>query len=108
ENFGRNWKKKMFGDTESLATNSSRKGRTSKAIRSRLSLQKKNRLGTDFQKQVQALLENKASPHVIAVIEGKDEKASFSLKSSVGDESIDVSYTRINYVQGTNAKGSKD
>ncbi|TRW27530.1 hypothetical protein FMM05_02500 [Flavobacterium zepuense] len=108
ENFGRTWKSKMGVDTLNLATSSSRKGVSDADAKKMLSLQSKTTLGADFQAHVQALLENKTMPHVIAVIEGKEEKPSLQLKTEVGTETLDVQYTRKLYIQGTNAKGSSD
>ena len=107
-NFGKKWKVRMNADPLELATLSSKKVVSSADATKLLSLQSRTVLGTDFQAQVQGLLENKTSPHVIAVIEGKEEMSSLSLKSKVGDDLIDVPYTRVTYIQGTNAKGSSD
>lgn len=108
ENFAKKWKTKMKADTLSLATAKSRKGVSSTDVKKMLSLQSKTVLGTDFQAQVQALLENKTNPHVIAVIEGKQEMPSLSIKAKVDMKDVDVPYTRVKYVQGRNARGSSD
>lgn len=108
ENFGKSWKSKMSADTLNLATSSSRKGVSDAVAKKMLSLQSKSVLGTDFQSHVQALLENKTMPHVIAVIEGKEEKASLQLKTQVDAQSLDVHYTKKLYIQGKNAKNGSD
>lgn len=108
ESFAREWKSKMNADTLDLATAKSRKGVSSTDVKKMLSLQSKTVLGTDFQAQVQALLENKTNPHIIAVIEGKQEMPSLSIKTKVDTKDVDVPYTRVKYVQGRNAKGSSD
>ncbi|MDO3628613.1 hypothetical protein [Mucilaginibacter sp. BT774] len=108
ENFGKKWKLKMEPDTLDLATPDSKNGVTDIEVRQMLGRQSKTLLGTDFQAQPRALLENKASPHVIAVIEGKQELPSFSIKAKAGDKVVDVVYTRTDYFQGENALGHKD
>lgn len=108
ENFAKKWKTKMKADTLSPATAKSRKGVSSTDVKKMLSLQSKTVLDTDFQAQVQALLENKTNPHVIAVIEGKQEMPSLSIKAKVDMKDVDVPYTRVKYVQGRNARGSSD
>ncbi|WP_316821924.1 hypothetical protein [Pedobacter gandavensis] len=108
ENFGIKWKDRMNDEPSELATMSSKKEISDEDATKLLSLQSRTDLGTDFQAQVQALLENKTSPHVIAVIEGKEEMSSLSVKTKVGDDLIDVPYTHITYIQGKNTKGSND
>lgn len=108
ENFGKKWKTQMNTDTLNLATSSSRKGVSEADIKKMLSLQSKSTLGSDFQSHVQSLLENKTMPHVIAVIEGKEEQQSLQLKTEVDNKSLDVNYTKKIYIQGTNAKGNSD
>jgi len=108
ENFGKKWKAKMSPDTLDLATPDSRKGVSDDEARKMLGLQSKTLLGPDFKAQAQSLLENKASPHVIAVIEGKKELSSFSLKAKAGDKEVDVLYTLVSYMEGQNSQGSVD
>ena len=108
ENFGKKWKLKMQPDTLDLATPESRKGVSDDEVRKMLGRQSKTLLGTDFQAQPRALLENKASPHVIAVVEGKEELPSFSIKAKAGDKEVSFAYTRVDYFQGENALGHKD
>jgi len=108
ENFGKKWKAKMNTETLELATPSSRKGVSDVEMKKILDLQAKTLLGTDFKAQVGALLDNKTSPHVIGVIEGKEELASFSIKAKAEDKEVDVTYTRVGYIQGENAKHHSD
>lgn len=108
ENFGRNWKARMSPDTHETATKKSRKGFSVKDIGRLLSRQSKGTYGPNFKEHVQGLLENKTSPHVIAVIEGKQESDSFSLKTQLDGKLIDVKYTRLDYAQGFNSLGAKD
>jgi hypothetical protein len=108
ENFGKTWKVKMNTDSLERATLKSRTEVSIADATALLSLQSRSVLDPDFQAQVQALLEKKTSPHVIAVIEGKQEMASFSLKTQVEGSAIDVPYTRAKYIQGSNSKGASD
>lgn len=108
ESFGKKWKQKMNSDTLERATKSSRIGVNSKEVSTLLSLQSRHLVETDFEKQLQKLIENKTLPHMIAVIEGREEKASLSLSTKIDDTAIDVPYKRLTYEQGTNSKGGKD
>ncbi len=107
-NFGKKWKTTMRGGSMSQVTKSSRRRVDPAEAAKLLSLQSKAVVGTDFEAQVQGLLESKTIPHVVAVIEGKQEARNFSLKVKVDDQSIDALYSRVMYSQGTNAEGSKD
>lgn len=108
ESFGKKWKQKMNSDTLERATKKSRLGVDNKEVSKLLNLQSRHLMETDFEKQVQKLIENKTLPHMIAVIEGREEKASLSLSTTIDDKAIDVPYTRLTYHQGTNLKGGKD
>jgi hypothetical protein len=108
ENFSRKFKSKMSTDTVERATKGSRTGVAEADMTKMFSRQSTTIIGTDFQAQVEKLLENKTSPQVITVIEGKEEAQSLSIKTKVGLQEIDVPYTRMTYIQGTNAKGSSD
>jgi hypothetical protein len=108
ENFGKKWKQKMDTDSRDWATKSSRMGKDPKELTKLLSKQSRQRIGIDFEKQMTKLLENKTIPHVIAVIEGKQEKSKFTISTTIGEEAKSIPYTRVAYVQGTNAKGASD
>lgn len=108
KHFGKKWEEKMNANTLDYVTKSSLSKVNSSETTKLLSLQSRSVVGTDFEKQVQKLLENKTIPHVIAVIEGKEEKASLSLSTKVDDKSIDVPYTRVKYVQGVTSNGTSD
>jgi len=108
ENFGKKWKASMSIDSLNQATKSSKLHVDLAETNTLLGLQSKVIVGTDFEAQVQALLEGKTNPHVIAVIEGKQEASNFSLKAKAGDDTVDAPYTMVKYLQGTNAKGSQD
>lgn len=108
ESFGKKWKQKMNSDTLERATKSSRLGVDSKEVSKLLNLQSRHLVETDFEKQLQKLIENKTLPHMIAVIEGREEKESVSLSTKVDEKAIDVPYKRLKYLQGTSSKGGKD
>jgi len=108
ENLGIKWEQDMHKETLDLATMKSRKGVDDDEVRKMLGNLLKTKHGSDFQAQSQALLLNKTSPHVIAVLEGKKERSSFSIKAKAGDKEIDVDYVFIEYLQGKNVLGHND
>ncbi|MBV8390835.1 MAG: hypothetical protein JO080_13615 [Mucilaginibacter sp.] len=108
ENFGKAWKTVMSSDSLQRPTKVSKMDAKPTEISDRLGRLSSSTITTGFEDQVQALFENRTVPHVIAVIEGKKEQASFSLKTRVEDKPVGLSYTRTTFSQGLNAKGSID
>lgn len=108
ENFGKTWRTRMNSDSLERATKLSRKGVSPEDISTALGRQSRSDISTGFNDQVQALLENKIIPHVIAVIEGKEEQSSLTLGARLEDKPINLSYTRAGYFQGLSTTGSND
>jgi len=108
ENFGKAWKAVMSSDALGRPTKASKRSAKPTELSDRLGRLSSSTVTTGFEDQVQALFENRTVPHVIAVIEGKKEQASFSLKTRVEDKPVGLSYTRMTFSQGLNAKGSID
>ncbi|AEW00557.1 hypothetical protein A4D02_24820 [Niastella koreensis] len=126
KNFGKAWQLKMFtGSAEQRMTDDSMTGVTREDIAAKDALQSRTLVSTNLEEQVQALFKNKTVPHVIAVIEGKEERDTFKLKTEVPvtDEekdpslavksgkktkSIELGYRKMGFSQGFTSKGAKD
>jgi hypothetical protein len=128
KNFGKKWEEKMkTGPPERRITRSSQKGINAKEIARRDGIQDRADVSTNFEEQVRALFNNKTVPHVVAVIEGKEEQASFSLKTEIPVrekkeeepslanqktdakyKAIEVGYKKKNFFQGYNTRSQKD
>lgn len=104
---GKEWFRKMLPDTDSHATESSKK-RVKKAEHDTLlNRQARTEVTTGFGDQVNELFKNKWIPHVIVVLEGKTEDEPISLSTKVKNEDIDLSYTRSDFYQGKINDGSR-
>lgn len=108
EQFAKSFGRKMIADSPDLATLKSRVGVTYTEAMSMIGRQKKLTLGSDFEQHVEGLLENKTVPHVIAVIEGKQEAKTISIKTRLDGHIEHVSFIRVSYVQGVNANEHND
>lgn len=111
ENFARKWRTRVnSGDPLSRVTKSSLKGLKAdkSAVSKAVKRQKVTSTGTDEQSQIRALLEDKTTPHVIAVVEGQQVKDQISLNVPVKDEIIPLEYTRVHFQEGATKAGSKD
>ncbi len=103
-NFARNYEKMVKGDPFSRATASSKKATTATSDEQRRFIERQsiNTVGSDLDEQMKLLFENKLVPHVIAIVEGKEEKDQISFKKSLGENDVLLGYTKILHVDGTN------
>lgn len=106
-NFGRKWKDKMLDDSSNQVTRLSRNNVSPEDAETFLSRQNRTEEGS-FNDQVNALFSDKMIPHVIVIIEGREEEDTITLRANVASENIDLGYTRTDYVQGKTKGGSYD
>ncbi|OQP39951.1 hypothetical protein A4H97_17185 [Niastella yeongjuensis] len=127
-NFGKAWQSQMLtGPPGQRMTGNSMADVSDKDIAAMDSRQSRTEVSTDFEEQIQALFKNKTVPHVIAVIEGKEEQNSFTFKTEVPmkdgkkekksslasktekeTKSIELGYKKMDFFQGYTGGGTKD
>jgi hypothetical protein len=73
-----------------------------------LDRQKPTSIGTGFNDQVKALLENKSIPHVITIIEGRKEQEDINITMDLEGHIINIPYSLKHFHQGINTHGNKD
>lgn len=108
ENFGKVWRSRMCPNSLQHVTQSSAKGVSEEDAESRLNLLSRSIIHTGFSDQVEALLRNKTIPHVIAVIEGKEEQSTLALSRNFSGKQTSLGYTRVSFSQGLTAGGAND
>lgn len=108
ENYGKKWKKIRESNPAGLTTKKSRIEVDPNVVSERLSLLHTTHVSTGFQDQINALFKDRVIPHVIVVIEGKEEQSSLKIGSRVDDKDIELDYTKKPYVQGRNSLRSID
>jgi hypothetical protein len=109
ENFGKKWRAQNYlAPNDNRATKKSKLGADPSEVEDRLGRLSSSEVTSGIDGQINALFEDRMIPHVIAVIEGKEEQTKLSINATVQDEAVELGYTKVIFSQGLTSTGSND